>query len=219
MLRNTALEGSAYSLALDLDGSAVTALRRVDEAKNVEISDTHGSMVVPNTEWRSMLGEGLFQLTGTAGEPSFRSVLSYYLRDVAGGGFSGKPTETFRKQRVIDAQQPMAYLFGLDLSLATNAVNLAEAQRSAAELRRAARHPIMGMALGRTADLDAEIRTLEIQRRQTESQLREFRVIESYAEHRQRADALTREIRGLNDELYSLERQIEDIQESLRDEE
>ena len=64
VLRNTALEGSAYSLALDLDGSAVTALRRVDEAKNVEISDTHGSMVVPNTEWKSRLGEGLFQLTG-----------------------------------------------------------------------------------------------------------------------------------------------------------
>ena len=220
VLRNAALESSAYQLQMDLgDGERITANRSVAEARNVELADSRGSLVVPLSDWRFRLGRGLFGLAGKAQEPSVRSLLAYYLRDVASGGFSGKPTETFRKQRVIDTQPPLAHLFGLDLSLVDNARRLAEAGRSAAELRRATKDPILGITLGRSVELDAELRTLDIQRRQAESRLQDFRVIESYSEQRRRADALSREIRGLNDDLYALERRLEDIEESLRDEE
>ncbi|SFO37850.1 Uncharacterized protein YydD, contains DUF2326 domain [Pseudonocardia ammonioxydans] len=218
VLRNVALEKSTYELLLDLGENRSNVRRSIAEMKFVEVNDGSGPVSLPNAEWRVLLGQELFGLTGSELEPSFRSLLSYYLRDVGSGAYAGRPIETFRKQRAMDTQRPLAYLFGLDLELVAAARNVAEASRSAAELRRAARDPIMGMTLGRSAEIDAEVRTLDIRRRQLEVQVSDFRVVEQYSQHRRRADELSREIRLLNDEIYTQERRIADIRASLEDE-
>jgi uncharacterized protein YydD (DUF2326 family) len=220
VLRRPELVNDQYALRLQIGARQLRVTRSAAEAKNVFLDDEGlGSIVVTNADWKRQLGSDLFGLTGTDNEPSVRAVLAYYLRDVSTGAFGGSPTEIHRKQSALDTQPALAHLLGLDLSLVNDARDLAVAERSAKELRRAASDPVMGMTLGRGAELDAEIRTLSIQYRAFERRLSEFRVIEQYAENRRRADQLSRVIRGLNDELVMLERRLRDISEALDSEE
>lgn len=220
ILRRPELVDDQYSLTLEIGARQLRVTRSATEAKNIFLDEEgSGPITVTNADWKRQLGLDLFNLAGRSNEPSVRALLAYYLRDVDAGAFGGSPTETHRKQAALDTQPALAYLLGLDLSLVNDARDLAVAERSAKELRRAASDPVMGMTLGRGAELDAEIRTLSIQHRGLERRLSEFRVIDQYAEHRRRADELSRLIRQLNDELVMLERRLRDISDALDSEE
>ena len=206
VLRRPELEQSSFSLSLDVGNSVETVTRSGANPGAVHLG--HSEMRI--RDWRNYLGQYLFGLRGHAGEPNYRSLISYYLRDVTNGAFLDA-TEIHKKQAAIDNQPSLTWLFGLDLGLIVKARDLVDTQRSLGDLRKAARNPVLGTTIGRLQDLEANITTLRIRQEQTTRELANFQVVDRYSEHRARADQLSREIRKLNDELVMTERQLGNI--------
>ncbi len=214
VLRSLELQGATYNLNLDVGKRRETVRRGPGRASAIFLDDGYMRL----QDWRSELGRGLFGLQGVPDEPSYRSLMAFYLRDITGGGFAS-PTETHRKQAMIDTEPALAWLFGLDLQLIAKAKEVLAAERSLTDLRKASRNPIVGMTIGRTQDLDASIRTLRIEESRLASVLADFKVVDRYAEHRSEADRLSGQIRSLNDALVMAERQLSDIGRAISDEE
>jgi uncharacterized protein YydD (DUF2326 family) len=214
VLRSPELKGATYSLTLDVGDRREVATRSPDKSNTVFLDNGY----VRLQDWRLELGSGLFGLQGASDEPSYRSLISFYLRDVMSGAFAS-PTETHRKQAAIDTEPALAWLFGLDIQLIAKVKEVLATERSLTELRRAARDPVVGMTIGRPQDLDASIRTLRIEQSRLASVLDDFKVVDRYAEHRTEADRLSTQIRDLNDALVMAERQLSDIGRAIEREE
>lgn len=213
-LRRPELTESLFTLTLDLFGRESTVTRGPANLLTPEIDGFPMRLV----KLRTHLGAGLFGLTGGGTEPSFRSVMAYYVRDYTAGGLLS-PTQTYRKQRTLDTQPALAYLFALDVDLVAKVREVTETDRNLRELRRAAKDSVLGLTLGRGRDLDAEIRTCQIQRDTLAAQLQNFQVAESYTRYRERIDELSRDIRQANDRLALAERRMKDIDAALADDE
>jgi uncharacterized protein YydD (DUF2326 family) len=232
ILRRPELERGSFTLALDIGESVNKVTRSGANPGTVFIDSDIDPGFDPDAifrlgispesirikEWRTRLGRHLFGLAGRDGEPNYRSLISYYLRDVTSGAFLNA-TETHKKQTAIDNQPALTWLYGLDLGLISKARDLNDTQRSLDDLRKATRDPVLGMTIGRIQDLDASLTTLRIEQERMTRQLDEFQVVDRYADHRARADQLSREIRKLNDELVMTERQLEDIRSGIQQEE
>ncbi|MEV6983495.1 ABC-three component system protein [Sphaerisporangium sp. NPDC051017] len=213
-LRRTEFAHAEFGLTLDLFGQPRTIGRSVENLAYAQVNGA-GMRI---SKFRAYLGKGLFGLTEGGNEPSFRSLMAYYLRDVTAGGFVS-PTETYRKQRAADAQPALAYLFALDVDLVAKVREVGETDKNLRELRRAAKDSIVGMTLGRANDLDAQIRTLQIQRDDLAREITEFHVADRYARHRAQVDELSRRIRDINDRLVLLEGGAKDIEKALSQDE
>ena len=213
VVRRRDLVAGTFSLSFDAGRDIETVSRTGADAGTVFL----GQEYMRIRDWRTYLGKVLFNLQGLPGEPAYRSLISFYLRDVTSGAFS-KATETHRKQAAIDTQPALTWLFGLDLGLVTKVKEILETERSLDDLRRAARDPVLGMTIGRARDLEARITTLRIEQERIARELSDFRVVDRYTEHRARADQLSRDIRKLNDELVMAERQVKDIAQAIEQE-
>ncbi|MFJ8400795.1 ABC-three component system protein [Streptomyces microflavus] len=213
ILRRPELAEAFYELQLELEGRVVRIQRTGVDPGTLQVD----GITVKNAAWRQRLSKELFALTGKSGEPSYRSLIAFYLRDVQNGAFDNA-TEVHRKQTATASQSSLAYLFGLDLSLLEQAKEVATAEKSLKELRKAAKDPVLGMTLGKAQDLDAQIRTLGIQVGNLERELAEFKVVEQYSQHRARADELSRYIRKLNDSLVMGERRLGDVEAAINQE-
>lgn len=218
ILRRPELAESSFMLTLDVGRSLETVAR---SGANTGFAYLGANDLRPEPirmkEWRSLLGQQLFGLQGRGDDPNYRSLISYYLRDVTSGAFLDA-TETHKKQAAITTQPALAWLFGLDLGLVSRARELSDSQRSLDDLRKAARDPVLGMTVGRMQDLEASITTLRIEIERRTDELAGFQVVDRYADHRARADQLSRDIRKLNDELVMTERQLEDIAAAIQQE-
>ena len=151
VLRSPELEVATYSLDLDVGGRREVARRSPIKPSSIFFDSGYMRL----QDWRVELGRGLFGLQGAADEPSYRSLISFYLRDVTSGAFAS-PTETHRKQAAIDTEPALAWLFGLDLQLIAKVKEVLATERSLKELRKATRDPIVGMTIGRAARLGCE---------------------------------------------------------------
>jgi uncharacterized protein YydD (DUF2326 family) len=213
VLRRPEVRDATYSLALDVGGRREVASRSTAKPNSVFFDGAYMRV----QDWRVELGRSLFGLRGAPDEPSYRSLISFYLRDIASGAF-GSPTETHRKQAAIDTAPALAWLFGLDLQLIAKVKELLATEGSLRELRKAANDPVVGMTIGRAQDLDANIRTLRIEEGRLTSVLNDFKVVDRYTEHRAEADQLSVQIRRLNDALVMTERQLSDISRAIETE-
>ncbi|MFC4015255.1 ABC-three component system protein [Nonomuraea purpurea] len=213
-LRRVEPAQAEFGLTLDLFGQPRTIARSADGPLSAQVNEA--SMTVP--KFRAYLGKALFGLTGAGNEPTFRTVVAYYLRDAGAGGFAS-PTETYRKQRGLDTRLALAHLFALDVELMAKVEEVRETDRNLRELRKAAKESIMSLTLGRGHDLDAMIGTLRMEREALAGEIAEFRVVDRYARHRERADELSRRIREVNDHLMVVERQVKDVLRAISDSE
>lgn len=213
VVRRPELSDYDYNLDLVAAGKNHQISRRGSDPPN----PTFDGVGVKVSQLREELGRDLFGLTGAPGEPSFRSLIAFYVRDVASGAFEN-PIETHRKQSIASTQSQLAYLFGLDLDLVAESAQLAESEKNLRELRRAARDPVMGLTVGRPASLDAQIATAEQESRALSGQLENFVVVDRYAEHRRRADELSARIRRLNDDMVLTEKYIRELDDAMTQE-
>lgn len=209
-LRRPELATARFALTLDLFGTEATLTRG---PANLLTPEADG-VAMRLLKFRAHLGAGLFGLTGGGTEPSFRSVMAYYVRDTTAGGLLS-PTQTYRKQRTVDTQPALAYLFALDVDLVAKVREVTETDRNLRELRKAAKESVLGLTLGRGRELDAQIRTCQIQRDTLAGQLGRFQVADTYTRHRERVDELSRDIREANDHLELIVRRVKDIDAGL----
>lgn len=173
-----------------------------------------------NENWKAFLGHILFGLpsdqSGSVFEesftPSFRSMLSYFVRRHNSGGFISPERQAESQQRW-DWQENLSYLFGLDWQIPYEFQKIKARESALEELKKAAKGGALGDIIGSVAELRSEVTVAERKATQRRTQLENFQVLESYSDLAQRAaraknemQALTRETIGLRETLDYLER-------------
>ncbi|MGX7827533.1 ABC-three component system protein [Actinokineospora sp. 24-640] len=213
ILRRPELIDATFSMEFEAAADNWHIERSGASASTIKVN----SEVIKLAQYRALLGGLLFGLSGLDNEPSYRSLVAFYLRNANNGGFLN-PVETYRKQSALDTAAPLAHLFGLDLDLVSRVKELADAKKSLRDLKRASRSPVLGMAMGKVRDLDAEIATLQVQLNRFTQRAENFQVLENYDENRVQADELSRLIRRLNDDITLAERNAKDLEIAISEE-
>lgn len=194
LTRRPELTGGTFQLRFRA-GESSRAIDRSGDEQGTPLLD---GTPLPLADLKVRLGLLLFELPPEVERPSYRSLVAFYLRDREAGGFQ-EPLRTHSRQSNVATYPALAYLLSLDADVSRRAQELVESKKQLAVLKKAVKDPIFGVATANVEELDAEITTLGLRIAETRSSLADFRVVDSYNDHRRRADALSERIRALND--------------------
>lgn len=163
--------------------------------------DPSRSQSISNEEWKQLLGAQFFGLPSETQKwgPSFRSLLSYFIRRQADGGFHTAFKHNFQ-QSLGDQQVNISYLVRLDSALVQEWEEVRAKERSIRELRKAASDGVIKNIVGIVAELRTELVVAEDRVRALRRDLSDFRVVEEYGELQDEASELSRRIATLSDE-------------------
>lgn len=184
-----------------------------------------GLAYISNTNWRSVLGSKMFGLpsdpTGTAFEtpdaPSFRSLISYFARRRASGGFL-HPERHAQMQQRSDWQVNLSYLLGLDWALPQAFQRVRDRERTLEELKRAAQGGALGTFVGTVAELRPQLAIAQTKAQRLRDQLANFEVLDSYRDLSQRAARARSEMQAIAREIIVLQETHEHLRQALADE-
>ncbi|HYO59961.1 ABC-three component system protein [Archangium sp.] len=225
------LAGWEFSLELTLDGREILATRRTDHPRRVLIEgDTSswpvrpvrdpksGSLGLDINSWNSVLGALMFgrPLSREKYEPSFRSLISYFIR--RGQGAYLDPFRNFSRQNEVDRQVNVAFLLNLAWEDARQAQLLKDRAKGFSDLKKAVKAGVLEGYEGSVGDLEAKRVRLQEESEERRRQLESFRVHPQYRELEQRASELTTAIHALGEQNYSNLRLLELYQKDLAEE-
>lgn len=148
-----------------------------------------GRSYMSNENWKAFLGHAYFGLPEDIGEsifgesftPSFRSMFSYFVRRQRSGAFIAPERQAERQQRW-DWQENLSYLIGLDWRIPYEFQQIRIREKTLEELRKAAKQGAFGEFIGTVAELRPQVAVAEKKAEERRTQLREFRVHDSYDE-------------------------------------
>lgn len=214
-----------FYIELDLCGKRITARRSIENSRVISIvGDIMGLPIAPpigkdsrewfysNEDWKKLLGRCLFnlrELTKPKYSPSFRSLISYFVR--RGIDAYSKPFLHFRNQKTFDWQINNAYLLGLNWRHASEAQDIRDQEHALKTLNDAVKTGIMASQ----GELEAERVRLE-QKIATESkELKNFRVHFQYKELQDKVNQLTQAIHQISNQTIILQRKLSQYEESF----
>jgi len=157
-----------------------------------------------NENWKVFLGHVLFGLPadqsgsifGESYTPSFRSMISYFVRRKNSGAFIS-PERQAEKQQGWDWQENLSYLFGLDWQIPYEFQKIRTREKALEELRKAAKGGAFGDIIGTVAELRSEVTVAERKAVQRRAQLENFQVLDSYNDLAERAARAKNQMQAL----------------------
>lgn len=184
-----------------------------------------GRPYLSNENWKVMLGHILFGLpsdqSGTIYEqsftPTFRSMISYFVRRVNSGAFIS-PERQAEKQQKWDWQENLSYLFDLDWRISYEFQKVKARENALEELKKAVKGGAFGELIGTVAELRSELTVAEKKARERKTQLANFQVLESYHDLANRAARAKTEMQGLSRETVSFLETLNHLEEALANE-
>jgi len=193
----------------------VRVSRPVTPATRVEVNGWSAmgtsSVDVHVDEWRALLSEQLFQLPAVVGaRPTVGQLWGQLLRTSF-----GSPTKSHPSEPDWESGIKLGYLLGLDNELLSRAGDIDKLYKQRKALRAAVNEGALSNISLDEATLRSQIATTRRRRDRDAEALREYRVDDQYAEHQQRADALTGQIRVLNEEGLALARRASELSIAL----
>lgn len=238
IFRSPALEAWTFDLTLDVGAARVAAGRRGKKPSLIHIDgdpsswpiapvldDATGLLELENEDWKTLLGHVWFGLPArrenedrTRFEPSFRSLISYFARRQAAGGFL-EPTRNAEKQQNWDQQVSISYLLGLDWTISQDLQELRGQEKMTGELRKAAKGGELGKLFEKAADLRTKLAVAEARALRLKEQIKSFRVIPQYEALEREASELTHALGGLSDENVVDRQLVEELRAALEVEE
>ena len=181
----------------------------------IRIEKGNNREYLSNVNWKAFLGHLWFGLPldlsssifGKPYTPSFRSMISYFVRRHQSRAFIS-PERQAERQQPWDWQENLSYLFGLDWRLPYELQKIRVREKALEELRRAAKDGAFGEIIGTVAELRSEVAVAEKKATDRRVQLEDFRVLDSY-------DDLSRSAAKAKGEMQSLARESVIIRETL----
>lgn len=233
IFRSESLLEHEFSLSFDLQGMRTTATRAGESNSRVVVDGDFSDWVVQpklhkqsgeyrisNTDWRTVLGSRMFNLPDDIESygPSFRSMLSYFLRREASGGFQEAQKQSSQQQNW-DVQVTLAYLFGLDWRVPHALQQVRQKEKSLAALKKEAKSGALGDLIGNVGELRTRLAVAERETNKLKKELSEFQVLPEYRELEKEASRLAIRISELTSEntldlecIESLSSQLDDEQ-------
>lgn len=169
---------------------------------------------VSTKDWQRAIERDIHGVAADGAEVSGRTLLSFAIRRTDVGGFL-EPTRTFAQQSPHDAMVNLCHLFGLDVSLAARYRLLSNQETARKKLVEAAKDPVWGKIVGRSAEIRGEIGAVEQRVSELDRQIANFQVVPEYENIRREADELDRRIRSLRASDAVDRRNLQDMEQSV----
>lgn len=227
VLENAALQPDRFALRLDWPGipDGVTASRSLNKRSRIALEpnvtagaalvQVAGDATVP--EWVTVIGRDLFGFPDEHSGISARTLLGLYIRRVSQHGMDD-PVKTFPNQSIAEATTNAAYLLGLDWRLAAGYQQLASRESLRRKLKAASKDSAFGLVVGTVSELRGQVASTTVRVRGLEEQVAAFRVVPEYERLQARADEVDARIRRTRAEDAADRRNLQDLQDALRDE-
>ncbi len=230
LFRNAALVDFTFGIEFDLDGKFTRVERTGAKPSPVEVAGSFetwpsqprekvGAYLISNTNWKLVLGELMFGLGSydEAWSPSFRSLLSYFVRRERSGGFH-QPMQHFRQQKLADQQVNISYLLGLDWTVAQRWQLVRERENAVQTLKMGLKDGAFGDVIDKASALKTKLVVAQDRVRRLKDQVAAFEVVAEYHELEQEASDLTRKLGELADENTLDRRYIAELEETTVEE-
>jgi uncharacterized protein YydD (DUF2326 family) len=227
------LAGWAFTIDITLAGQRVQATRATETANRIVIDGpTVGWVLQPDTDkatlervisvgrWRLLLGWALFGLEQSDDvhkyKPSYRSLISYYVRQ--GPNAYSDPFSHYRQQKTWDIQLHIGFLLRLNWEYAAKWQELKDQEDALNAFSRVIKTGAMEGALGSVGQLEADRIELEGQVERGREALATFKVHPQYESVQEEADRLTSTIHDLANQNVADRRRLGRYKESIAEE-
>jgi uncharacterized protein YydD (DUF2326 family) len=168
-------------------------------------------------EWNTLLGYLMFAIPGEDTQkkysPTFRSLISYFMRRGTGGYSS--PFKHYPLQKEWDIQVHNAFLLGLNREYAAEFQELKDNENTLKELKRAANQGLLSGYVGSIGELEAERIRLEDNISRLTEELKSFKVHPQYFKIQEEANHLTKEIHDISNRLTIDKQLLSKYRESI----
>lgn len=221
IFRHAALRDAVFGMEFDLADAPVSVQRSGASQGKVSLVslDSTDASSLGVKEWRNTLGREMFDLGAGEGawSPSFRSMISYFVRRDAAGGIAD-PMRSSAKQQLVDQQVSISRLLGLDWRLPREWQAVRDREKNLLELKKAIKNGTLGTVVGTASELKSELIIAEDRTRGLRAAASSFKVIEEYDQLEREASDLTRRIGELADENVLDRRYLAEIEASSNEE-
>ena len=207
------INGWEFAVSLDIGTQTYSVRRNTGDAKNVVVEgdcsgwpiapsvDHDGKQYFPQNRWNDVLGALMYGLDlerGAKYHPTFRSLISYFVRRGGKAHGYGEFSMQSRRQQLWDINVSNAYLLGLGWEFASRLQLLRDERKSLREVRKAVTAGIMSGTVGKKGEVESAKIRLEDQIAREEEDLKAFRIHEQYREIETKAGEMAETIMGLS---------------------
>ena len=222
------LQGWEFTLEITLAGNRVKVTRAINSPSRLDIEGPMtgwveqpdkgnifgGSFKLNN--WRALLGWALFGLHSnydTKRTPSFRSLISYFIRRGT-AAYIDSFSHT-RYQATWDRQLHIAFLLGMNWENASKWQELKDQEKGIKAIGEAIKSGAMEGTRGSVGELEAECVQLESQLKRESDALEGFKVHPQYESIQNEADRITETIHNLTNQNIVDQRRLSRYKESV----
>lgn len=212
IFRNDALVETAFGMEFDLGGvfarvertgSRPTPLTVAGDSSRWPIAPTakNDALLMSNDNWKVVLGKLMFGLDDFEGSfaPSFRSLISYFVRRDRDGGMQ-QPMMQSGQQRIVDQQVNVSFLVGLDWSVPREWQKVRDREKSLAQLKKGMTEGVFGTIIGSSATLKSDLIVAQDRVKRLRASVGSFKVVDQYHDLEREASKLTARLAELADE-------------------
>ncbi|CAI3796806.1 hypothetical protein NKCBBBOE_01668 [Pseudarthrobacter sp. MM222] len=163
-------------------------------------------------EWTTLLARHVFRLPEGLERPTLGQLVGQFVRT------DFLPTKVHVTEADWESGCRYAFLFGIDAGIAAEAGEVARLTGQQKALSQAAKNGALADLKLDVAGLRGRLVTARREREDAGLELANFRVEDRYQDHQVRANALSKEIRDLNEQELILQRRLSDLDRALEEE-
>ena len=222
-----------------LRGAQVTVTRTASDERKIVLggddaaalglelhrSEESGVQYVTLDEWKDFLGKEWFGLPKDRGgtefdgafTPTFRSIISYFVRRRKAGGYVNIQKQN-EYQQPWDWQVNLSYLLGLDWQVPRAIQDLRARKKTLATLRQAIKEGQFGTIFGTSAEIRPELVRAEERLARLKTQIESFRVLDSYREMSDQVSQIKNRMSEITVEIALVKETISYISSAIKEE-
>lgn len=185
-----------------------------------EYNELYKGYLISNDEWKNILASTLFGLkkfTGGKYQPSFRTLISYFIRKGVGG--YSDPFTYFPNQKPASIQSNNNFLLGIGSDYAVHFQKIKDDKVSVNNFKKLVKDESLKDIIGSAGELQAEKVRLIEESAELGAQIKVFKVHPQYKNLQDEANLLTEQIHSKLDQINLNRRILTDYENSLQVEE
>lgn len=174
---------------------------------------------ISNDNWRVVLGKLMFGLDESVESygPTFRSLVSYFIRRDASGGMA-KAVAHATQQQLVDQQVNLSFLIGLDWTVPHAWHAVREREKQLEQLKKSVGEGALGVVVGSASSLKSELVLATDRARRLRDSVTTFKVDERYHDFEREASQLTQKLGRLLDDNTLDQRYLAELESSSSEE-
>jgi len=234
-LSKPAMDDWTFYLEIDLAGKKYEIRRNTKQSGKIsvagnfsdwpiqpKVNKVNGESIVSSRDWNRILGTLMFDLQFSYPDmnyvPTFRSLISYFIRRNSQRGGFLNPFQQYKAQFEWDKQVNNAMLLDLDWEYASKWQILRDREKVIDQIKQEARSGILADMIGTVGELEALKIRIESQVTQQEEQLNSFKVHPQYKEIEKEVNGYTAAIHEFVNSNIIDTKLLEHYEQSLKEE-